>query len=104
MSNLKPTAARVRSLLVYDPEELHSPFSWQAWVRFRPWETAKDYSMVDDGGHLLVKIDGDWFKASELAWLFMKGIWPDAEIEHIDGELLNNSWQNLRKVAIPKAA
>ncbi|OWK42183.1 HNH endonuclease [Fimbriiglobus ruber] len=101
---MKPTAERVRSLLVYNPSEIKTPFAWQAWFKFHPWENPKDHSGIDREGFLQIRIDGQFYRADQLAWLFMTGEWPQHEISHADGEKLNNSWGNIQEKAAPAAA
>lgn len=42
-----------------------------------------------------VKINSKTYRIHRLAWFYMKGYWPD-EIDHNDGNGLNNKWSNLR--------
>lgn len=47
-------------------------------------------------GYISVGYRGRQYKAHVLAWCYMKGEWPDKEIDHIDGDRSNNAWKNLR--------
>lgn len=37
--------------------------------------------------------------AHRLAWLHVTGSWPNEDVDHVDGNPGNNSWENLRDVA-----
>lgn len=44
-----------------------------------------------------IEINGKPYRAHRLAWLYMTGELPEHDIDHIDGQGDNNSWNNLRK-------
>jgi hypothetical protein len=47
--------------------------------------------------YLRVKLKGKIYEAHRLIWLYMTGDWPPDEIDHRDGDGLNNRWLNLRQ-------
>ena len=47
--------------------------------------------------YLWVKIDGRAYSLSRVAFLWMTGEWPVNQIDHKDGDSLNNKWDNLRE-------
>lgn len=49
--------------------------------------------------YLRISLDGKGLRAHRIAWLLHTGEWPKHEIDHIDGNPLNNRIQNLRDVS-----
>lgn len=43
--------------------------------------------------------DGKICRAHRLAVFFMTGAWPEGDIDHEDGNGLNNAWSNIRAVS-----
>lgn len=44
----------------------------------------------------IIGIDGKIYRAHQLAWLYVYGVWPEKDIDHKDCDSLNNSIENLR--------
>lgn len=88
------TQERLKYLLKYDPNS-----GIFVWIR----NTTKSVMIGDKAGSKHYKngyhsicIDGKRYLAHRLAWLYMTGIWPKDQIDHINGIRDDNRWTNLR--------
>lgn len=55
-------------------------------------------SKGDSQGYIRIRYKGKSIKAHRLAFAFMTGRFPEKDVDHIDGNIQNNSWENLREV------
>lgn len=94
MSKPNLTAERLRELFHYDPETGVFTRLVDAG-RIRAGSIA---GCEDNNGYLLIMIDYRQHKAHRLAWLYVHGVLPANQIDHIDGNPANNRIDNLRDV------
>ena len=48
-------------------------------------------------GYVTISVLGKLYLAHRLAWLYMTGKWPEADIDHKNGVRTDNRWSNIRK-------
>jgi hypothetical protein len=53
---------------------------------------------LNNNGYIQIKFDGKLYKAHRLAWYLHHGVWPQNEIDHINGIRNDNRINNLRDV------
>lgn len=87
MSSLKHSLSELRETLSYDPNT----------GEFRRVSTPSAIvGKVDPQGYLRISVNGRYYYAHRLAWLFVNGDWPGDRIDHIDRDRANNRIGNLR--------
>ena len=87
--------AALRAVIEYSPET-----GLFRWLHVSPSDRRKRRGWfagnVDSRGYLQVWACGRLWLAHRLAWLLMTGALPAEQVDHIDGDRLNNVWANLR--------
>jgi len=81
----------LKAILSYDPAE--GIFRWRIAPRGR-LAGQKAGSLCN--GYVRIQIGKVNYAAHRLAFLYMTGSWPDAEIDHINRNKSDNKWLNLR--------
>ena len=90
------THDRLSSLLEYNAES--GAFRWLKKPHKRNHNIVGDIAGYNQkGGYIIIQIDKQRYFAHRVAWFYVYGVWPTDEIDHINGDKLNNSIENLRE-------
>jgi hypothetical protein len=88
------TYERLRELLHYDPET--GFFTRKSGRGGRAQGSVSGCKPNSDFGYVLIGVDGGLYLAHCLAFIFMTGVCPSEDIDHINGVKDDNRWINLR--------
>ena len=89
------TLDRARERLSYDPQSGVLTWATSPSRRIRVGQTA-GYSGTN--GYVVVRLDGLNYHAHRLGWFLHHGVWPQKELDHINGVRHDNRLANLRDV------
>ena len=90
------TQSKLKELLHYSPDT--GVFIWVSDCNnnIKIGELA---GCVNPSGYVNIVIFGRSYKAHRLSWLFMTGVFPSDQIDHINRVRYDNRWSNLRSVS-----
>lgn len=86
------TKKDISELLSYDPES--GVLTWKVNKGTKSSGTTAGF--VEQAGYVVLGINRRTYKAHRIAWLLYHGVWPDEQLDHIDGNRTNNRIENLR--------
>jgi len=89
------TLKRAKELLDYDP--LTGRLTWKTQQGLA--RVGEEVGSIQ-GGYRKTTIDREQIKVHRLVWFVANGAWPSGQIDHIDGNKLNNAISNLRDVSM----
>lgn len=87
------TTERLKYLMRYDP---HTGLFIRLIANSSRSRIGEIAGSIKSDGRIIIRVDYKMYKAHRLAWFYMTGAWPADQIDHIDGDPLNNRWGNLR--------
>lgn len=86
------TAERLRELYHYNRET----GEFTRLQSKRRWEAGQRAGTISHG-YVRINCDHVIYYGHRLAWLYVYGEWPAAEIDHINRDRADNRWANLRR-------
>lgn len=85
---------RAKDKLDYNPDT--GVFTRKISGRGRGWQRSGSTGFNSGRGYIKIFLDGKVYFAHRLAWFMTYGSWPEAEIDHINGDRSDNRLCNLR--------
>lgn len=101
------TQERLKELLDYNPDtgvliwKYHKESMLNSSRICKIWNArfyGKVCGYINKEGYRRIGIDGKLYQAHRLAWFYVTGKWPTAQIDHPNHIRDDNRWKNLREV------
>lgn len=90
------TVERLKKSLDYDPET--GVFTRLSTTNFNPKVVAHQRAgSLAPAGYRYVRIGKQRYAEHRLAWFYMKGVWPQEDVDHVNGVKDDNRFANLRE-------
>lgn len=89
------TAQRLREVLLYNPE---TGVFTRLVGNGRNVKAGDIAGNTHRTGYRHVMVDSKAYAAHRLAWLYVHGVWPSGDIDHMNGDPADNRIENLRDV------
>jgi hypothetical protein len=89
------SAEEARSLLGYDPVTGAFIRKVKTCNRVKAGSPA---GSINGSGYIRIRLKSKQYLAHRLAWLVMTGEFPPDQVDHINGDVTDNRWCNLRAV------
>lgn len=86
------TRERLQELLRYEPDT--GKFYWICKRGVVP--SGSEAGWISEYGYVRIAIDKRSYMAHRLAWLYIYGVWPDRDVDHVNGDRCDNRVCNLR--------
>lgn len=84
---------RLKKLLYYSKTK--GTFAWRVSPNGRV-HVGDKAGCPNSSGRVTIGVDGRYYYAHRLAWLYVYGVWPDPEVDHKNCDFSDNRIQNLR--------
>jgi hypothetical protein len=88
------TQERLHEILRYEPQT--GEFRWRQRVSYAI-QVGDIAGSRSKAGYWCIHVSGRSYKAHQLAWLYVTGVWGRPTIDHRDLDKANNRWSNLRR-------
>lgn len=85
----------IKQIVAYDPKTGQFTRNWAGYGR----SIGDVVGNIAKDGYVYIPVKGTNFLAHRLAWLFIHGLWPVEDIDHMDRNKANNCAANLCAVS-----